>query len=279
MKKFVLIILAVIVFFVVFNYTLHRHFVAVFNDLRPFEGSVPVYYKGVKIGNAGNKFHSDDFLRTNVRITLKNKKLKLPLNTKAVLKKRLKNDTELDYIELIYPEVPSQKLIQENSHIHGYSTIDIKEYLKNQNPEDLDRIKNNLLSSSENLNSTLEAIGGLFVLIQDVLQENRANLKGSSHNLKETSQNINKLTKKLDNIIVEEQWNNTFNNIEHTTGGLHNLTQNINDSVTEFDKTIPETLQNTNQITENLNSITCGIRKTLTKNFGGLRLFFGKVIQ
>ena len=74
MRKIVLIILAITALFIVFNYTLHRHFVAVFKDLRPFEGILPVYYKGVKIGNAGNKFHSDDFLRTNVRIMLKNKK-------------------------------------------------------------------------------------------------------------------------------------------------------------------------------------------------------------
>ncbi len=279
MKKTLFLIILITAIFIIANYVSHRHFIAVFNNLRPFEGQINVYYKGVNVGKATEKVHSNDLLRTNVKITLRNKKLKLPLNTKAILKKRIKNDQEIDYIELIYPEIPSEKFIQENSHIHGYSTIDIKEYLKNQNPEDLDKIKNNLLSSSENLNTTLEAIGGLFILIQDVLQENRANLKGSSHNLKETSQNINKLTKKLDNIIIEKQWNNTFNNIENSTGGLHNFTNNINDSVTEFDKTVPNTLQNTNEITKNLNSITCGIRQTLSKKFGGLRLFFGKVIQ
>ena len=279
MKKYILIFIVFIVILSIFNYFANRHITAVFQDLRQFNGSLSVYYKGIKVGKATDKSHSKDALRTNVKITLFNKKLKLPLNTKAVLKKRVQNDREIDYIELIYPEVPSERYIKEYSHIHGYSTIDIKEYLKNQTPEDLDKIKSNLMSSSENLSSSLEAIGGMFILIQDILQENRENLKGSSHNIKETTDNINKVTKKFDNIVIEEQWNNTFNNIENSSGGLHNFTNNINKTITDVDNTIPKTLENTKEITENLNSITCGIRQTLSKKFSGLRLFFGRVIN
>ena len=279
MKKYFTIIIFLILLFCIISYFSHRHFIAVFNDIRPFDGQINVYYKGVKIGKTTDKTHSNDLLRTNVKITLWNKKLKLPLNTKAMLKKRIKNDQEIDYIELIYPQIPSERFISEHSHIHGYSTIDIKEYLKNQSPEDLDKIKSNLMTASENLYTTLDAIGGLFVLIQDILHENRGNIKNSTTNFKDTTHNISNVTKKIDNIIIEEQWNNTFKNIENSTGGLHNFTNNINDTVTEFDKTMPNTLENTNQITENLRSITCGIKQTLSKKFGGLRLFFGKVIE
>ena len=279
MKKIIFITIFIILIFSATNYFSNRHFTVVFKNLRPFDGRIDVYYKGVLIGKATDKVHSNDSLRTNVRITLKNKKLNLPLNTQAILKKRMKYDQEIDYIELIYPEIPSQRFIRENSHIHGYSTIDIKEYLKNQSTEDLDKIKSNLMSSSANLSSSLEAIGGMFILIQDILQENRANLKGSSSNLKSTTENINRLTKKIDNIIIEEQWNNTFNNIESSTGGLHKFAYNINDTVSEFDKTMPTTLENANEITDNLRAITCGIRQTLSKKFGGLRLFCGKVIN
>ena len=279
MKKCFIIIIFIILLFTIINYFLHRHFIAVFDDIRPFDGQINVYYKGILVGKATDKVHSDDYLRTNVKIIIRNKKLKLPLNTKAILKKRIKDDKEIDYIELVYPEIPSKKYIKENSHIHGYTTIDIKEYLKNQTPEDLDKIKTNLVTASENLYTTLDAIANMFILIQDILQENRSNLKGSSTNLKSTTENIKNLTKKIDNIIIEEQWNNTFNNIENSTGGLHNFTNNINDMVTNFDKTMPSTLENTNQITDNLRSITCGIKQTLSKKFGGLRLLFGKVIN
>ena len=279
MKKYFIIIIFIILLFTIINYFLHRHFIAVFDDIRPFDGQINVYYKGILVGKATDKVHSDDYLRTNVKIILRNKKLKLPLNTKAILKKRIKDDKEIDYIELVYPEIPSKKYIKENSHIHGYTTIDIKEYLKNQTPEDLDKIKTNLMTASENLYTTLDAIANMFILIQDILQENRSNLKGSSTNLKSTTENIKNLTKKIDNIIIEEQWNNTFNNIEKSTGGLHNFTNNINNTILDFDKTLPNTMQNTNQITENLSSITCGIRQTLSKKFGGLRLLFGKVID
>jgi methyl-accepting chemotaxis protein len=210
---------------------------------------------------------------------LYNKNLKLPLNTKAVLKKRIKNDKDFDYIELVYPEIPSERFIKENSHINGSATVDVKEYLKNQTPEDLDKIKTNLMSASENLNSSLSAIGGMFILIQDILNDNRDNLKNASSNLKNTTKNINNVTKKFDNIIIEEQWNNTFGNIEKSSNGVNNFAQNINKTVNDIDRTIPITLENTKEITANLNSISCGIRQTLSKKFGGLRLFFGRVIN
>ncbi len=279
MKKIVFVLMIILMILIPVSYLKNRHITAVFNDVRPFDGNIPVYYKGICIGKASDRFHSNDSRRTNLKLTIYNKKLVLPLNTKAVLKKRIKNDKESDYIELIYPDVPSERNIKEFSHIHGVATVDVKEYLKKQSPEDLEHIKTNLLSASENLNSSLEALAGMFILIQDVLQENRGNLKGSSHNLNKTTENMNHLTKKIDNIIVEEQWNNTFKNIENSTGGLHKFTHNINNTITDFDRTMPITMQNTNEITTNVNSITCGIRQTLSKNFGGLRLFFGKVIN
>lgn len=279
MRKFFVIFILAILSFVIINYFTNRHITAVFKDVRHFEGKIPVYYKGVVVGKATDKRHSNDYLRTNVKITIYNKKLRLPLNTKAVLKKRIKNDKEFDYIELIYPQVPSERFIDEHSHIHGHHTVDIKEYLKNQTPEDLEQIKNNILSASENLNTSLDALAGMFLIIQDVIGENRENLKNASRNLNKTTKNINTTTKKIDNIIIEEQWLNTFRNLENTTDGLHNLTHTVNGTASQADKTLPETLQNTNEITENVNSITCGIRQTLSKRFGGLRLFFGKVIE
>lgn len=279
MKNFIWIFIIIVLFIFVANFFSNRHIVAVFKDIRPFDKNISVYYKGILVGRASDRKHSKDFQRTNVHITLYNKKLKLPLNTTAVLKKRIKNDKEIDYIELIYPQIPSERYITEFSYIHGITTVDVKEYLKNQNPEDLEKIKSHLLSASENLNSSLDAIAGMFMLIQDILQENRENLRGSSLNLKESAKNINKLTKKIDNVMVEEQWNNTFDHIEHSTNGFENFTNNLKNSSAEFNNTIPVTLENTKEITSNINSITCGIRQTLSKKFGGLRLFFGKVIN
>ena len=141
------------------------------------------------------------------------------------------------------------------------------------------QVKNNILSASENLNVSLDALAGMFLIIQDVIGENRENLKNASYNLNQTAQNINNATKKIDNVIEEERLSNTFNNIENTTLGLHNLMHNANGTVDGVNHTLPDTLQNTNEITANVNAITCGLRQTLSKNFGGLRLFFGKVIE
>ena len=279
MRKFFIIFVLAFLAMAIINYYTNRHITVVFKDVRPFEGKIPVYYKGVVVGKATDRQHSDDSLRTNVKITIYNKKLKLPLNTKAILKKRIKNDKEFDYIELVYPQIPSERFIGEHSHIRGHHTVDIKEYLKNQTPEDLEQVKNNILSASENLNASLDALAGMFLIIQDVIGENRENLKNASYNLNQTAQNINNATKKIDNVIEEERLSNTFNNIENTTLGLHNLMHNANGTVDGVNHTLPDTLQNTNEITANVNAITCGLRQTLSKNFGGLRLFFGKVIE
>ena len=42
---------------------------------------------------------------------------------------------------------------------------------------------------------------------------------------------------------------------------------------------INSTSDNVNGITENVNAITCGIRKTLRKRCGMIRLIFGQVID
>ena len=144
MRKFFIIFVLAFLAMAIINYYTNRHITFVFKDVRPFEGKIPVYYKGVVVGKATDRQHSDDSLRTNVKIIIYNKKLKLPLNTKAVLKKRIKNDKEFDYIELVYPQIPSERFIGEHSHIHGHHTVDIKEYLKNQTPEDLEQVKNNI---------------------------------------------------------------------------------------------------------------------------------------
>ncbi len=284
MKNYVCIFLLVLMglFLAGLNYLSHLHITAVFQDIRPLDEKIPIYYKGIVVGRVTDKYHSFDSKKTHVRIILNSRKLKLPLNTTAILKKRIKNDKEFDYIELLYPQTPSDRFISDGSYINGKSTIDIKEYIKNQNPEDLDKIKNNLTLASGNLNSSLEAIFGLFVLLQEILQENRDNLKSASYNFKETTSNISNVTKKIDNVILEEQLSNTFNNIENSTGGFHNFTENISSTVDEFNKTIPNinsVVENTKELINNANAISCGIRQTLGKNFGGLRLFFGKVIR
>ena len=276
MKKAVIILFTTLLILISINFFIQRHFTAVFEDIRPFEGRIPIYYKGIIVGKATNKEHSNDLRRTHIKITLYNKKLKLPLNTKAILKKRIQNDKEFDYIELIYPDIPSERFIEENSHIHGHSTLDIKEYLKNSTPEELDKIKNNLISSSENLSSSLEALGGLFLLLQDILEENRGNIKKSSYNLKETTKNVKNFTKKVDNITIEKQWNNTFNNVESSTKELSDFSCGINDTLSKVDLSLPNTLDNAQEISENINSISAVIKQAFCKRFGILRLLFGK---
>lgn len=278
MKKYIILIILLIIGISFYNYKTHQHITLIFENIRPFEGKIPVFYKGLAVGKAVESYHSDDLQHTHIKITLYSKKLKLPANTEAVLKKRIKNKKEYDYLELIYPDSPDKETISENSFIHGKSTVDIREYFISHTIEDIDKIENNLIQASENLNLSLEALTGLFVVIQDMVQENRQNILEASHNLNQTSKNINTTTKKFENSIKTEQLKQTFDYIENSTDNLNKLTSNVSDATSEMNiTTIPDinsTIKSANNLLGNLNSITCGIKQTLNKKFGGLRLLF-----
>ena len=60
------------------------------------------------------------------------------------------------------------------------------------------------------------------------------------------------------------------------------ISSDFTNTTKDINKTMPNvglSLKNFQGITSNLNSITCGIKQTLKKPFGGLRLLFGKVIN
>jgi len=278
MKKYLFLGILIIICFSILNYFSQQHITLVFDNLRPFEGKIPVYYKGIRIGRATDSYHSDDLQHTHVKVTLFSKKIKLPTNTEAILKKRIKNKKEYDYLELIYPDKPSNEIISENSFIKGKSTVDIREYFISHTIEDVEKIENNIIQASENLNLSLEALTGLFLIIHDTVQENRKNILGASYNLNQTSKNINTTTKKFENSIKTEQLEQTFDNIENSTNNFDKLTSNLSDTAQTVNiNTMPEinsVLKKSDILLNNLNSITCSIKQTLNKRFGGLRLMF-----
>lgn len=227
-------------------------------------GALPVYYKGIVVGRAKEKRHSDTFEHTLVKLVLYPKKLLLPVNTTVMLKKEKRNNKERDFLELIYPKEPDSVMISDGSILEGIATVDIDTFAKNQHPDDLEEIKKNLIESSQNLNYALGALNGVFEMVEDILKENKKNLYG-------TTKNVNDMTYKVNRSLEQQKLNNTVSNIESSTKNISQLTDK-SDSV-------DLTLNQVQGISENINSITCGVRKTLRKKFGGLRLIFGQVID
>lgn len=262
MRKKLKILFFVLLFLILaylINFLTYTHIQAKFEHLRPIKHSIPVYYKGLVIGRAHKATHSKDYKHTIIKIVLYPRNLLLPENTEAFLKKEKKKHFERDFIELVYPKNPSNIMIANGSIIDGRASVDVDEFFSNQHPDDIALIKENLLKSSENLNITLENFSMMFDLINEILSENKSLIK-------KTTSNIESATKRIDNSINDKALYNSFSSIESTSKNFSELD-------------LKPTIENGEEITSNLSSITCGIRKTLRKKFGMFRLFFGQVIN
>lgn len=292
MKKYFYIFSAVLLLglgFYIYKLTTYTYITVKFKELRPFHAKLPVYYKGLVIGKATDRSHSDDYLYTKVKVVLFPKNLMLPVNTKILLKKEKRNDKEHDFLELVYPENPSKVMISDGTVLDGKATVDLETFFRNQDPDDIDHIKENLASASENLDNSLAELSDLFVLIQDVLKENEGNIKQFSGNLAKSANNLNQITTKFDRSIKQETLDSTFNNldasfanIKASSGNLQVITGNLNgttNSVNEAMPRIDSTLYQAQGLVSNANAISCGVRKTLSKPFGGLRILFGKTVN
>ena len=268
MKKYIFIILILIsagLIFYIYKLSTYTYINAKFPELRPMEENIPIYYKGIIIGRAKERKHSSDLHHTIIRLLLYPKNLLLPENTTVLLKKEKKNKKERDFLELIYPKNPSKVMLTNNSTITGEATVDIDTFMANQKVDELEEIKENLAQSARNLNFALEQLGYVFENVNEILKQNQ-------NNLYQTTGNIRKISKSIDDSIDEKKINDTLNVVNSSIQNIEDLTNSLNSDT-------PKTLDNIEGITSNVNAITCGVRKTLRKKFGTLRLIFGQVID
>lgn len=259
--------------FLIFGLLLHKLFTftyitAEFNELRPIKGFMPVYYKGIIIGRAKEAKHSPDFKHTQIRLVLYPKNLLLPSNTEAQLKKEKKKNKDIEFLELIYPKEPTLVMLSNHSKIKGIATVDTETFLANQHPDDLEEIKENLMNSAQNLSYALSALGEIFDNTNEILKENQKNIY-------QTTKNVENITIKINKAIKQQQLENTLSNIETSTTSIVQSLDSFNKAMPNVDNSISQT----KDVMCNLNAITCGIRKTLSKNFGLMRLFFGRTIN
>ena len=218
---------------------------AEFQELRPIQRKLSVYYKGIVVGYAKELRHSLDFCHTIVKLKIHSKNLRLPENTTVILKKEKRNNKERDFFELIYPKEPNEIFLSNNSKIKGVVASDMNDFLANQHPDEIEEIKENILKSAQNLNYALENLSLIFKTLDEILKENKGNIYKST------------------------------SNIEKTTSSTSNIAFDLEKNSSNIDNA----MISTSQTMSNISAITCGIRKTLSKKFGGFRLFFGKVIE
>lgn len=274
----------ILVIFFLYKHITSTYILIKFYDLRPVNQKLEVYFRGFKIETSEKVFPSKDYKNTFVKIVLYPKDLNLPNNVTAVLKREKKHKfrEKVDFIELIYPEEPNSKRLKNKDIIQGKSTIDIESYMASQDPDSLEQIKDDLAIAVRNLNTSINSLNQLFILLQQTIKQNEANINNTTYNFAQTSKNINEITGKFNNSLHQENLENTTSNfvtsstnVMQTTQNLQNFSNNLNSSVPEITSTITQI----NCITKNLNEITCGLSKTLQKKGGGLRILFGTTID
>ncbi len=278
MKKlfyiFALITLAGLGFYI-YKLTTYTYVTAKFKELRPIHEKLPVYYKGLVVGKAREQRHSEDYNHTLIHLVLYPKNLLLPDNTTVILKKEKHHDKERDFLELVYPKEPSSTMIADGAVLEGKATVDVDTFMANQNPDDLDAIKQNLAQSSENLNVALEGLAMVFESVNEILKENQKNLYTTTGNLSKATRNLDNVTQKIDKSVQQKRLDNTISNLETLSANLNGTTTSVNGVIPHVDAAMCQV----QGLATNANAISCGVRKTLRKRFGGLRLLFGKVID
>ena len=154
---------------------------------------------------------------------------------------------------------------------------------------DLDKITNNINELLESLDATSKALTVLMNALTDTVNENRPSIKIMTGNLARMSDSLRLFAFKLNSSINQQQLQNTFTNFDKTssnavitTDNLDGITKNINIFTNDLNKNSPDiakTISNAQVITCNIAQITSGLRTTLSQNFGGLRLIFGKPVK
>lgn len=248
---------------------------AEFEELEPFS-NLNVYYKGFKIGRAIKVVPNKDFSRSKVTIVLNSWSYNLPNNIKAKIQKAQK-DSDVDYLEIIYPSSPSLTKIKYGDKIEGEVSHNLSDFIKDVAEgggfDDLKGNTNNLLESA---NDATKNISALLQEVTSILKDIHPQITTAANNLSETTVNLNKMSVKLEKSIQSETISNSMTNVENTTKNLEGTTLFINT------KTLPAvnaTICSLKTLIDNINTIVKGIGNTLQKRMGGARLIFGTPVS
>lgn len=291
MNKLLIIFTAVIISIAGIWYGIYRlnnlHVTAVFDELEPFPHNINVYYKGFRLGRSTKVYPSKDFTQTYVDMNLHMDDFSLPDNITA----KVKTKNKRDYIELIYPDMPSVTYLKNHSKIKGEKGINFASFIQDQaDSGGLDDLTGNLSETVEDAGETMKALTDLFHTANDILVDLRPSLKESGENLAITTRNLSVASDNIANVSVginrsakPKILDNTFSNIELITRNLELTTSNTALLTKRADR---ETvlllnclLKNANKVVLNINDIIKGFKVTLSKRFAGMRLIFGKPLE
>lgn len=253
----------------------HMRITAVFTELEPFS-NINVYYKGFKIGRATKVVPSKDFLTTRVTIALNSWTYNLPNNIKVKVQKAQK-DSDVDYMEILYPGSPSLTRIKYGDKVEGIVSRDWSDIINNvAEGGGLDELKGNANNLLDSANDAAKNVSALLEEITSILKDIHPQITTAANNLSNTTANLNLMSAKLERSIDDKYISNSIFNVQNTTKNFEGTTLLINT------KTLPAvnaTICSLKALIDNINTIVKGIGETLHKRMGGARLIFGTPVS
>ena len=281
-KSLILLVLLASIGITYYFYKTNTYVTAEFKNLRPFHDRAPIYYNGFKIGKVVKVRPNKTYTSTIVTMRLHPHDLKLPVNISVNLKKEKNRwDKKFDYIDIIYPEEPSQFFLKDGDRIAGDTTVDMESYLANQDPDSLDAIKADAAEAVKNLNVTIQVLGDLFSTLNTMASDVSPNVVKASSDLQHSTENFVKISKNVD--LTTSNLNGAFDDkrMDATAKNVQLVTRNVKLMTNELNKTIPQlgcTIEEVNKVLCNIDEMTTGLNCTMKKPFGGLRLIFGSPV-
>lgn len=285
MKIIYVLILIISVFFIYrFFESDNADILVEFQKMRPIKEKVNVYYNGFKVGRTAGLKPCDHSKNICSKVRLDKNLMILPKNIEIKLKQKKISDNKFeDYMEIQYPVSPDFETIKDGAIIKGEVASGFHNYLNEEvSYSDMEMIKQNLISATDNLNKASGILVDILSSIDDVTLNSKQNSKLLISNLNKTVSNLSLLIGKIDNSLDDEVIRSIFYNVDDSTKNLNGTLENIRNFTYELNSDsgdIKSTMQTFNSISRNIDEIVQGVNCTLQKPFGGLRLIFGAPVN
>lgn len=285
MKIIYVLILLISVFFIYrFFESDNADILVEFQKMRPIKEKVNVYYNGFKVGRTAGLKPCDHSKNICSKVRLDKNLMILPKNIEIKLKQKKISDNKFeDYMEIQYPVSPDFETIKDGVIIKGEVASGFHNYLNEEvSYSDMEMIKQNLISATDNLNKASGILVDILSSIDDVTSNSKQNSKLLISNLNKTVSNLSLLIGKIDNSLDDKVIRSIFYNVDDSTKNLNGTLENIRNFTYELNSgsgDITGTMNSLNSISRNIDEIVQGVNCTLQKPFGGLRLIFGAPVN
>ena len=251
---------------------------------QPIKEKVNVYYNGFKVGRTAGLKPCDHSKNICSKVRLDKNLMILPKNIEIKLKQKKISDNKFeDYMEIQYPVSPDFETIKDGAIIKGEVASGFHNYLNEEvSYSDMEMIKQNLISATDNLNKASGILVDILSSIDDVASNSKQNSKLLISNLNKTVSNLSLLIGKIDNSLDDKVIRSIFYNVDDSTKNLNGTLENIRNFTYELNSDsgdITGTMNSLNSISRNIDEIVQGVNCTLQKPFGGLRLIFGAPVN